>query len=162
MANVQLNLAPSGLSGILVPGDGVTFTATSESGDWPASTALKVANSAGVEQSYAADVAGTLATWSLTVAQVTALLGTKATGSLEARIVYGTGDALRATNAGRLSIFSKWHGISSAQNLGTVVVGPMGESLIYTEDGEGGLVITAGVSTTLTDDGTGGLVVTIS
>lgn len=126
MANLQLNTAPAGLTGILVPGDGATFTALSESGDWPATTTLRVQPSTGAEQAIAATVAGALATWALTVAQVTALTGTRTTGSLEARITHGTGDLLRPVAAGRLSILSKWAGIRSPQTLGTVTVGPAG------------------------------------
>lgn len=128
MANIQLNAAPAGLTGILVPGDGATLTATSSDGDWPATTTLRVANHAGIEQTYAATVAGTLATWTLTVAQVTALIGTLTTGSLTARITTGSGDLLRPVAAGRLSILSRWAGIRAAQSLGTIVVGPSGQS----------------------------------
>lgn len=150
MANVQLNLAPGSLSGVMVPGDGVTFTATSESGDWPASTALKVANSSGVEQSYAADVVTTLATWTLTAAQVTALVGTKTSGSLAARITTGTGDSLRPVSAGAISILSKWHGVRSAQSLGTVTLGPPGPGVASgVVDEDGALVLTLDNSTTL-------------
>lgn len=63
MANLQLNTAPAGLTGILVPGDGATLTALSESGDWPAATTLRVQPATGAEQAIAATVAGTLATW---------------------------------------------------------------------------------------------------
>ncbi len=158
-----LNSAAGSLTGVVVPGDGATFVLTSDDGSaLPATLRLTVADHAGVEQTLTPALDGATGTWMLTIAQVSALVGTKTSGSLTARITTGTGDLRRWLKAGRLSILNKWHGVRSAQSLGTVTLGPMGESLIYTEDGEGGLVITAGVSTTLTDDGTGGLVVTIS
>lgn len=144
MANLQLNTAPAGLTGILVPGDGATLTALSESGDWPAATTLRVQPATGAEQAIAATVAGTLATWTLTVAQVSALIGTRTTGSLEARITHGTGDALRPVAAGRLSILSRWAGIRAAQSLGTVVVGPTGPpSLGLAVDADGDFELVA-------------------
>lgn len=151
MANVQLNLAPSGLSGVLVPGDGVTFTATSESGDWPATTRLRVLNASSVETAFTPTIATTLATWSLTAAEVTALLGTKTTGSLTARITTGTGDSLRPVSAGAISILSKWHGVRSAQSLGTVTLGPAGPGIAAASvDINGDLVLTLDNSETLT------------
>lgn len=163
MSNSALDASPEILTGSIRIGQGRTWTCTDESGNgWPASTRLIIEDHAGAEQTLTPTIAGTLATWSVTVAEAAALRGTKTTGSLRATITTGTGDALRPVKAGRLSIISKWDGVRSAQSLGTVTLGPMGESLIFTEDGTGGLTITAGVNTTLTEDGTGGLEVTIS
>ncbi len=71
----------------------------------------------------------------------------------------GVGEAEDAVSTGHLIWDATGRKVTASA---TLIVGPMGESLIFTEDGTGGLTITAGVSTTLTEDGSGGLEVTIS
>lgn len=142
---VALNAVAGALVGYVVVGDGVTFTATSSSGDWPATTRLRIANSAGVETAYTPVIATTLATWTLTVAEVTALVGTLTQGQLKARVTHGTGDDLRGILTGELSILTKWRGVRGTQSLGAVVVGPRG---LQGETGP------AGTSATVTADDT--------
>ena len=146
----------------LVLGDGADFAAVSSSGDWPASTRMVIESAAGAETSFVPTIATTTATWSLTAAQATALVGTRTSGTLRYRITTGTGaDATRGVYAGLMSIKSEWDAGRGLQTLATVVVGPTGESFLLAEDGTGGLSITSQLFDTLTEDGSGGLIVTI-
>lgn len=163
---VALNAVAGALVGFLVVGDGVTFTATSTSGDWPATTRLRVANSAGVETAFTPTIATTLATWTLTVAEVTALIGTKTSGQLSARITHGTGDALRGILAGPLTLISEWTGVRGTQSLGAVVVGPEGPTAVSADAdnvaslGTDGLIYVApGAGTVASVNGETGVVV---
>lgn len=123
-----LNVPPKGLTGILTPGDGATFILTADDGiDLPATLRLVITDHAGAEQSYAPTLDGITGTWLLTVAQVTALVGTLTSGSLQARIITGSGDLRRGSKAGRLSILSKYSG-GKPQSLGTITLGPAGQS----------------------------------
>lgn len=125
--SIRLDELPGALSGTIIVGDGRTWTATEGTGNtWPASTRLRVEDHAGGEQVLTPVIVGTLATWTLTVAEALALSGTKTSGSLHARITTGTGDALRPWAAGRISIVSAYVGSSAAQSLGTVTLGPAG------------------------------------
>lgn len=124
-----LNSAPKGLTGILTPGDGATFLLTADDGiALPATLRLVITDHAGVEQTYTPTLDGITGTWLLTVAQVTALVGTLTTGSLKARITTGSGDLRRGSKAGRLSILSRYAGSGQPQSLGTTTLGPAGQS----------------------------------
>lgn len=145
-----LNSAAGSLTGVVVPGDGATFVLTSDDGSaLPATLRLTVADHAGVEQTLTPALDGATGTWMLTIAQVSALVGTRTTGSLTARITTGTGDLRRWLKAGRLSILNKWHGIGSPQSLGTVTLGPAGPGVASAAFTGGDLVLTLDDSTTL-------------
>lgn len=141
--SIQLDELPGALSGTLIVGDGRTWTATEGTGNtWPASTRLRIVNAAGVEQVLTPEIATTLATWTVTVAEVAALRGTKINGSLEARITTGTGDALRPWASGRISIVSAYVGSAAAQSLGTVTLGPSGAAVASAAIVDGSMVFT--------------------
>lgn len=146
-----LNSLPQLEGGFLVIGDGADFYATSPSGDWPATTALIIESAAGVETSFAPTLATTTATWALTVAEVTALIGTKTVGqSLRYRVTTGSGDLRRGRYVGMLTILTKWIGQRAAQSLGTVIVGPPGPGVASAAiDTDGDLVLALDNSTTL-------------
>lgn len=145
-----LNSLPQLEGGFLVIGDGADFYATSTSGDWPATTALIIESAAGVETSFAPTLATTTATWALTVAEVTALLGTKTVGQgLRYRVTTGSGDLRRGRYAGTLTILTKWIGQRAAQSLGTVIVGPPGPGVASAALADGELVLTLDNSVTL-------------
>ena len=153
MANIALDTAAYGLSGQVYVGDGRTFTATDSTGNgWPATTRLHIESAAGVDTVFTPAITGTaseLATWALTIAEVAALIGTKTSGSLRARLTTGTGDLLRPDHAGAISILSKYAGIRSAQSLGTVTLGPPGPGVSSAAIVDGALVLTLDNSETL-------------
>lgn len=139
---------------IIIPGGDAILTATMVGGVWDPSTRLRVTDHADIEQAFEpasieAFDGWSLATWTLTVAQVTALIGTLTTGSLTARITTGSGDLLRPVAAGRLSILSKWAGIRAAQTLGTIALGPPGPGIASAAIVDGGLVFTLDDATTI-------------
>ena len=113
----------------LVIGDGADFAAVSTSGDWPGTTRLIIESAALVETSFTPTIATTTATWALTVAQVTALVGTKTSGVLRYRVTVSSGDQLRGEIAGFLSIKTRWDAARTVQTLGAVVVGPAGPGI---------------------------------
>ena len=127
----------------LVIGDGADFAAVSTSGDWPGTTRLIIESAALVETSFTPTIATTTATWALTVAQVTALVGTKTSGVLRYRVTVSSGDQLRGEIAGFLSIKTKWDAARTVQTLGAVVVGPAGPGIASgVVDEDGALVLT--------------------
>ena len=133
----------------LVIGDGADFAAVSTSGDWPGTTRLIIESAALVETSFTPTIATTTATWALTVAQVTALVGTKTSGVLRYRVTVSSGDQLRGEIAGFLSIKTKWDAARTVQTLGAVVVGPAGPigNLMLTQIEAGLYTMTAGTLT---------------
>lgn len=146
-----LNVPPKGLTGILTPGDGATFILTADDGNnLPATLRLIITDHAGIEQTYTPTLDGITGTWLLTVAQVTALVGTLTAGSLKARLTTGTGDLRRGSKAGRLSILSRYAGSGQPQSLGTITLGPPGPAIASgIVDEDGALVLTLENAVTL-------------
>lgn len=122
MATLQLNTVPGHFVGFVVPGDGADFTATRTDADWPAGTVMVVETAAGAESTLLPTLVEGVAAWTLTAAQVTALIGTRTTGQLRARITTGEADLRRGEIAGTITILSKWTGVPGVQALGTVTL----------------------------------------
>lgn len=159
---MQITTDPAALAGSLCLGLPEPVAVQALEGDWPSDVRLVLGSLAAPLATIPLAVAGAVASATIPAATVAAAHAALDGRPVPVVLITGTGAGLTQLGGGRLWWRQESWGSDEVQSLGTVVVGPMGESLIFTDDGTGGLVITAGVNTTLTDDGSGGVIITIS
>lgn len=159
---MQITTDPAALAGSLCPGLPEPVAVQALEGDWPSDVRLVLGSLAAPLATIPLAVAGAVASATIPAATVAAAHAALDGRPVPVVLIAGAGAGLTQLGGGRLWWRQESWGSDEVQSLGTVVVGPMGESLIFTDDGTGGLVITAGVNTTLTDDGSGGVIITIS
>lgn len=160
----RLNTDPARIIGTICVGFPDDYAVESLDGEtWPADTYLHFGPHSAPTLTLTATVATVTASWATTVANVTTLYTAYPGTTIPIRITTGAGSTLREKSAGYLSWRTDSDGSPTTQTLGSVLVGPSGESLAYVEDGTGGVIITASdaLAVNLVEDGSGGLIITL-